>query len=96
MKKHDHEEQQSIKTDCQMKKMIRQDIKTAVESICHLFKNIEKSVSMIRKDRDNIKTQSKISERKGIVSSMKNTLDGIHWRSGMTEEKVPEPEDHQQ
>ena len=58
-----------------MIRLVDKDIKTVVVSMYHLFENIKKSVSMTRRDRDDIKkTQSKILETKSIISSMKNTL----------------------
>ena len=58
-----------------MIRLVNKDIKTVVVSMYHLFENIKKSVSMTRRDRDDIKkTQSKILETKSIISSMKNTL----------------------
>lgn len=58
-----------------MIRFVDKDIKAVVVSMYHLFKNIKRSVSMIRGDRDDIKkTQSKILETKSIIPVMKNTL----------------------
>lgn len=54
-------------------------------TIFHIFKKVEQSISMLRRDTEYIifyKTKIEHKEMKKTISEMKNTLDGINSRSG--------------
>lgn len=59
-----------------------------------MFKKIEKSVNMVRKDMEDIEnTQMESLKIKNIMPEVKNTLDGINRRLDTSGQRINELED---
>lgn len=73
-----------------MDELVDKDVKTANINILHIFEEIDKSMSMLRRDMDDTK-KGQIDR----ISETKNTLDGINTLDTM-EDKISELENRKQ
>ena len=73
-----------------MIELIERNIKIVIRTAFHISEKLEERLNMLSKDMKDILKRPKIGllKLKIIMSEMKNTLDGINGRSGISEQKV--------